>query len=98
MSARLLSGAKFSSRHSTYIHGSDALLRKLRDHVSVKKVMLGEIRPSSGGRRAKTGAAKVRRVDGHFIEISYRGPDAVQIFRVVSSDPDAIRRIVEEDC
>ncbi len=88
----LLSGPKFNSRHQTFVPGLEKLLADLKENVSVKKIFLGSISPSRSG----TPHAKIRSVKGNYIEIMYRGRLGVQFIGVVSTDIDAVEKIVSQ--
>jgi len=87
----LLSGKKFNRRHTTFVPGAKDFLHQLKALDCVKKITLGPITPT------KTGviSAKIRRIDGHLIEILFRDSTAVQLFILVSSNKYPVKALLE---
>lgn len=90
MTKTLLAGNKFNSRHQTYIPGAVPFLKDLKALDCVKKIILGPINTTKPGKIK----AKIRNIQDHRIEILFRDTKAVQIFNIISSDPDRVKNLV----
>jgi hypothetical protein len=90
MTKNILSGSKFNNKHQTFVPGSESLLSDLKELSSVRKIFLGEINTAGNG----VVNAKIKHIDGHFIEIVYRSRLAIQLFRLVSDDLEAVSSVV----
>ena len=92
MNKHLLKGNKFNSNHQTYIVDAELLLNELKKCDSVQKIFLGFIK------RIKVGvpSLKLKSIKNNYITIVLRGKNAVQEFGVVSTDVNAILRVLNK--
>jgi len=89
----LLSGPKFNARHQTFLPSSGCLLSELKSLESVKKIFLGEIKSSSPTNETNV---KITSIQGNLIKIAYRGRNAIQIFRILTTQNKETENLLEK--
>lgn len=87
----LLRGPKFNGKHSTVIDTAIRMVEAARDSAHVTKIALGVITPL----RAGQAHLKFTPVSGG-LKMQVRGANAVQIFWLYTTEPDAVIREMEE--
>ena len=87
----LLSGPKFSNKHSTAIEAAHPIIRLLRARPEVKKIVLSEIRVVGVGKQR----IKTERIPAG-LRVVVRGKTAQQTFFVYTDDPDATDAAIGE--
>ncbi len=88
----LLRGPKFNGKHSTVIDTAIRMVEAARDNARVTKIALGVITPLRAGQPH----LKFTPVSGG-LKMQVRGANAVQIFWLYTTEPDAVVREMEAE-